>query len=478
MKRFLGLLAIAVLGAAAPPPVMQEIIAAEHARQLDGLGADLDLEPLVAARAALAIGRTKDPKGAPALRAHLGVADPAERAMVVYGLGLLADRAPLAQLARLARTDENSAVRYAAADAVGRIAVVDPTGAAPSANDLEVVAEDDRDAGVRGHAAANLDAFRATKAAQGIAFALQRAFGRERDPDVRWHIMWTLSRAYPAFTSRAFFVKALSDQNDIVRLEAVRGLGRQKDRNAAAVITPLLKDPSWRVQEEATEALRRLDGKPPTDHLAALQDGLHLPPLPHSPVADAAPLPRPAVGGSPAPPAAADLRLEPPLSPTTAALMDGPMPGPHPRVRVTTTQGAFVLRLYPEWAPYTVANFLGLANAGFFDGNRWFRIVPDFVVQTGDRTNTGDHDAGYTIGAEENPIEQRAGIIAMGLDYDEKTNTPKRDSAGSQFYITLSPQLHLDRDFSVFGEVQSGFDVLPHLVESDTIRTVQQIDGD
>ena len=171
--------------------------------------------------------------------------------------------------------------------------------------------------------------------------------------------------------------------------------------------------------------------------------------------------------------------LEPPLNPTTAALMNGPMPGPHPRVKVDTSAGSFVLRLYPEWAPFTVARLpVTRQSRGYYDGNRWFRIVPDFVVQTGDHTNTGDGSAGFAVPAEENPVEQRSGIISMGLDYDEKTNTPKRDSAGSQFYITMSPQLHLNRDFTVFGEVQSGFDVLPHLLEADKIIAASQIADD
>jgi peptidyl-prolyl cis-trans isomerase B (cyclophilin B) len=117
---------------------------------------------------------------------------------------------------------------------------------------------------------------------------------------------------------------------------------------------------------------------------------------------------------------------------------------------------------------------LNLVHAGYFDGNRWFRIVPDFVVQTGDRTNTGDGDAGYTIPAEENPIEQRTGIIAMGLNYD--AHGAVRDSAGTQFYLTLSPQLHLDRAFSVFGEVESGADVLANLLENATIERAVQIE--
>ncbi len=155
------------------------------------------------------------------------------------------------------------------------------------------------------------------------------------------------------------------------------------------------------------------------------------------------------------------------------AQLTGPASGPHPRVAIVTTQGTITLVLYPEWAPSTVASFLNLAKTGYYNNNRWFRIVPDFVVQTGDRTNTGDGDPGFTIPAEENPIEQDSGVISMGLEYDK--NGAKRDSAGSQFYITLSPQLHLDLAFTVFGHVETGFDVLGRLLESDKIITIQRL---
>ncbi len=153
--------------------------------------------------------------------------------------------------------------------------------------------------------------------------------------------------------------------------------------------------------------------------------------------------------------------------------MNAPASGPHPRISIKTTKGEVIVRLYPEWAPSTVANFIALADRGYFDGNRWFRIVPDFVVQTGDKNDNADGEAGFTIPAEENPVEQRSGIISMGLDYEG--SHAKRDSAGTQFYITLSPQLHLDRDFTVFGEVQSGFPVLAHLIESDRMTVVRRI---
>ncbi|MBV8368936.1 MAG: peptidylprolyl isomerase [Candidatus Eremiobacteraeota bacterium] len=152
------------------------------------------------------------------------------------------------------------------------------------------------------------------------------------------------------------------------------------------------------------------------------------------------------------------------------------MPGPHPRVRIGTTKGPIVVRLYPEWAPLTVANFLNLVDRGYYDNLRWFRIVPDFVVQTGDPHDDGEGDAGYMIPAEENPLEQRSGVISMGLNYTDPPDAHAiRDSAGTQFYITLSPQLHLNRDFTVFGEVESGFSTLGRLIELDRMTRVERL---
>jgi peptidyl-prolyl cis-trans isomerase B (cyclophilin B) len=187
-------------------------------------------------------------------------------------------------------------------------------------------------------------------------------------------------------------------------------------------------------------------------------------------------LPRTPVSGKPSRPSATNIIARPALDPQTVSLFTGRANGPHPRVRIVTTEGNVYVELYPEWAPLTVANFLNLTNRGYYDNNRWFRIVPDFVVQTGDPTNTGNGDAGYMIPAEENPIEQDSYVISMGLNY---TNPPDahaiRDSAGTQFYITLSPQLHLDRDFTVFGKVIGGTDVLGRLIESDKIVRVERL---
>ncbi len=464
---------------------------AEFTRSLPPeLIADLDAAPPLAARAALAIGRSKKAEGAGPLRAHLGATDPGLRAMAVYALGLLADAGSLPAV-RAATLDANSAVRYAAADALGRIYAVAPPGtlARDQASQLLTLGRTDSDPVVRGHAVAQLDAFRKLPYARAVALRLQAIERDDPDPDVRWHAAWMLFRSYAKFADLTFLARAAHDPEELVRVETVRALAHRKETiragtrtfvpAALAIVRPLLADPSWRVQFEAREAIRRLELEPPTDHLRTMPAGIHLPALADSP-ATASETPEPDASAGPRPttaaPDPATFSLGAPLEPHSASDLDGPAPGPHPRVLLRTTKGDVVVRLYPEWAPSTVANFIALSQSGYFDNNRWFRIVPNFVTQTGDPTGDPDAEAGYTIPAEENPVEQRSGIIAMGLDY--KDNKPLRDSAGTQFYITLSPQPYLGRDFSVFGEVESGFDVIANLIESDRMTLVRRIADD
>ncbi|MBV9737377.1 MAG: peptidylprolyl isomerase [Candidatus Eremiobacteraeota bacterium] len=433
-------------------------------------------DPSIAARAALAIGRTKDGRGAALLQRHIHDKDDGVRSMAVYGLGLIANGASASALTLAINGDHSSAVRAAAIDAIGRYETARALrGSGETAAALALVGamKADRDPRVRGRAAAAFETFRLGLMSDLASRELVNAFTRERDDDVRWHIMWTIYRGYAIRVPRDVLTSALHDKNELVRIEAVRAYGRLKNKDAIPALQPLLDDPSWRVQLQTIESIRALRGDPPTDHLKDIPPGVHVPPVRPQNYMDIAPLPRPTFTGKPSAPDAQGIITRPRLHPTTSALMDGPMPGPHPRVRIRTTKGTLTVTLYPEWAPLTVENFLNLTNRGYFDGLRWFRIVPDFVVQTGDATDTGDGDAGYSIPAEENPLEQRSYVISMGLNY--KDNSPIRDSAGTQFYITLSPQLHLNRDFTVFGEVTSGFDVLGRLVESDRMTRVEQI---
>jgi peptidyl-prolyl cis-trans isomerase B (cyclophilin B) len=396
-----------------------------------------------AVRAALALGRTKNPRALRPLilRFERGT-DPDVRAMAIYGVGLLSDSM---------RVPESPIIA----------ALGDPSGI------------------VRARAAVALAAFAPAPApplpqARMAGIAVAGAFAAESNDVVRWHEAWALGRAFPTAPSHAQIVSGLADRDDLVRMAFVDVAAKRRDPRLAVLIEPLRADRSWRVAEEAREGLRRIAGGSRTQHLLAIPAGVRTPLAPPPDMTPA--LPRPHGLGPARRPVAADADTAIDLQLRAAASLDGPAPGLHPRVRIGTTKGAIVVRLYPEWAPVTVANFLNLTDRGYYDGLRWFRIVPNFVVQTGDPTNTGDGDAGYTIPAEENPLEQRAGVISMGLNYHG--NSPVRDSAGTQFYITLSPQFHLNRSFTVFGEIERGFDVLGRLIESDRMTRVERLPPD
>lgn len=460
---------------AATDPFRDIEVAELHRALAPEVIAALDSQPPVAARAALALGRIGNAAATLPLRAHLKVRDAGVRAMSAYALGLLADAGSLDAERAALRSDPNSAVRYAAADAIGRIVSDHPTLAARSiATDLQIVGRQDSDPLVRAHAVTQLDAFGQAPFTWGVARALESIVRDERDPGVRWHAMWTLYRGYAMRADPSFLRAALRDPQELVRVEALRAWGRRRDGDAAAFGRIARSDPSWRVQLEALETLRRLDHQAPTQHQTSIPSFVHLPPLPRTPDAKVTPRPVPSPDQDPLrAPDPATLPLPDFVPPADARGMNGLLAGSHPRVLMRTTKGDVVLRLYPEWAPSTVANFLALAARGYYDHDRWFRIVPDFVDQTGDAHDNADAEPGFTIPAEENPIEQRTGIIAMGLDYAH--DRALRDSAGTQFYLTLSPQLHLDRAFTVFGEVESGNAVLAHLIESDRIIDVRRI---
>jgi len=433
-------------------------------------------DTLMAVRAALAIGRTKQPAGEPLLAGHLNDPRDSVRAISVYGLGLLATGGhPDALNAALG--DRSGAVRVAALDAIARYEAAHeypPALAHAAQAAVESTLARDKDAIVRGRAAVALVQFHEGAQTAEAADALATAFRVDPAVEVRRNAMWAIYRGYARSVSRHLVESALRDSDEVVRIEAVRAMSRYKDVALVPVVRPLLADPSWRVQEQAGETIRVLRGQPMTDHWTRIPPGIHVPAAVPDPLASL-----PALARTPpsklAAPGASDAVAAPSLDPATALQMTSPASGSHPRVRIVTTKGAIYVVLFPEWAPLTVANFLDLANRGYFDHNRWFRIVPDFVVQTGDPTDNGNGDAGYSIGAEENPLAQDSYVISMGLNYDAKTNTPIRDSAGTQYYITLSPQLHLDWDFSVYGRVTSGFDVLGRLIESDRVVRIERI---
>jgi cyclophilin family peptidyl-prolyl cis-trans isomerase len=130
-----------------------------------------------------------------------------------------------------------------------------------------------------------------------------------------------------------------------------------------------------------------------------------------------------------------------------------------------TSKGIIKFKFYPQEAPQTVANFIDLAQKGFYNGLTFHRREEGFVIQGGDPNGNGTGGPGYNIKAEFNDHKHIAGTVAMARAADP-------DSAGSQFYICLAPAPFLDHQYTVFGQVVSGMDVVQKIAIGDKILKV------
>jgi len=134
-------------------------------------------------------------------------------------------------------------------------------------------------------------------------------------------------------------------------------------------------------------------------------------------------------------------------------------------VVIETDKGKIRMVLYPDVAPKTVENFKKLIGQGFYSGLTFHRVVPGFVIQGGDPKGDGSGGPGYTIPAEFNSKHHIRGTLAMARASDP-------NSAGSQFYIALAPQPSLDGNYTVFGQVVEGMDVVDQIVVGDKMNRV------
>jgi cyclophilin family peptidyl-prolyl cis-trans isomerase/HEAT repeat protein len=131
---------------------------------------------------------------------------------------------------------------------------------------------------------------------------------------------------------------------------------------------------------------------------------------------------------------------------------------------VDTSRGAFTIELLPEAAPLTVDNFIQLANRRYFNGITIHRVVPNFVLQDGDPRGDGNGGPGYQIRCEINEVPYNRGAVGMALS--------GKDTGGSQWFVTHSPQPHLDGGYTVFGNVVSGMDTVDQIQRGDVIRSI------
>jgi cyclophilin family peptidyl-prolyl cis-trans isomerase len=132
-----------------------------------------------------------------------------------------------------------------------------------------------------------------------------------------------------------------------------------------------------------------------------------------------------------------------------------------PVARIETERGGFDLVLRAADAPLTVHNFVTLARRGYFDGQRFHRVVPNFVVQGGDPRGDGNGGPGYAIRDELNRWRYLRGTLGMALSGP--------NTGGGQFFVAHSPQPHLDGGYTVFGQLLAGGDVLDRIVQGDRI---------
>jgi cyclophilin family peptidyl-prolyl cis-trans isomerase/HEAT repeat protein len=216
--------------------------------------------------------------------------------------------------------------------------------------------------------------------------------------------------------------------NIVVPLDSTIVLGslEKSDRDATiATLTGALKDPDRNVALAAAAALERIDGK---DHTAEV---------------------------------AADSGSRFPLS------LDAIRKPEASRARIVTGKGDIEIEFLPGAAPNTVANFVTLAARGYFNGLAFHRVVPGFVTQDGCPRGDGWGDPGYDIRCEYNDRHYDAGMVGMALS--------GKDTGGSQYFITHTPQPHLDGKYTIFGRVVSGLSVLDEILVGEPITRIDLI---
>ena len=140
---------------------------------------------------------------------------------------------------------------------------------------------------------------------------------------------------------------------------------------------------------------------------------------------------------------------------------------------IITEKGTIVAELFADEVPETVANFEKLANSEFYDGTRFPRVIQEFMIQGGDPTSkdpkarAGSGGPGWQIKCEwhKNTHKHVAGTLSMAH--------AGKDTGGSQFFICHSPQPHLDRKHTVFGQVQTGMEVVNAIGQGDVVTSVR-----
>lgn len=470
--------------------------------------------------AAWTAARLRDPDLLPLHRAYAGSPDPVIRALGVRGLG--STGLPVAEEIAAELGHPSDTVRVEAIRVVRALAEADlPVG--PTAGARLLAALDDAVPAIRRESLAGLanirhpaatdvligrmqspdpevraGALRALYPQDEEGFLLLLSGWSDRDPVGRIAMARRLVGIRDARIRSFLLRNLLPDEDPRVRAAALTGLGQLEEAlgdagdESPAVVEALIRhldagDPHERAV--AAAALGRLgtggaslrqayaadSAAVPDFRLAALRAGLTQGPEPEriafareALVDPAWPVRREAheflrrSGEATEEPAAADT-----LDPADyRAMLEAPF---SPLAWIETARGEIEIELFIGDAPRTVENFIRLARDGFYDGLRFHRVVPNFVLQAGDPRDDSSGGPGYTVRCEIGEGFYMRGSVGMALD--------GKDTGGSQFFITLLPQPHLNGRYTLFGHVRSGFEVLDQIEPGDRIRRIRIWDG-
>jgi len=465
---------------------------------------------------AYALQRLEDPRAQPALRSLLTAPSVTTRAFAAKGLGSIRDKSSVQQLLPLVAGPD----RLVAIEAIRALARIGDQAAAPALIGLLTtrnthvylrIEAATALATIRGEGASDLlidlmsDPVPLVRAAalrglaandpQGFVFILSGL-----DPDRHWSVraeLATVLGTLPPETALPRLRGMLTDEDARVLPSVLAALASLKAPEAQKIAVAHLTHELPAVRAAAARALSSLKA---TDSINALSDAYRTGRKDLSYVARAAALAAVSeLAGAQSVPlltealddsdwavrlrAATLIRSHDPASDALTRIRPAPSPlgaerysASHvvnPQVStqlyVETSRGTIQIELAVLDAPLTVENMVTLARRGFFDGVAFHRVVPGFVVQTGDRGGDGEGGPGYTIRDELNDRPYIRGTVGMALDWE--------DTGGSQFFITHSPQPHLDARYTVIGRVISGMDVVDQIEPWDTITRIHVWDG-
>lgn len=394
----------------------------------------------VRVNAAVALGTLKAPAGAPALRAALRDPSAHVRWQSAIALGAIRDTAATAALTAALQDSASGVVQGAAIallqtrgeEAVPVIApaldllppflasgLIDALGDLTGSASLEILLDRVRDASDPAQAAGAASALSRRAAERRVAIPALRAVLGSKDFTVVASAAEGLG-ALGDSTSTPELARLLArrsaPEDADVAASAATALATLKTPDALDALRPARSDPERRIRETATRALG---------------------------------LPADSVAAEPAPPLRVDAI---PAKPAT-------------RATVVTERGSIQIALRPREAPRTVQNFARLARSGYFNGLEFHRVVPNFVIQDGCPRGDGWGGPGYAIPCEYNELPYGVGTVGMAL--------AGKDTGGSQWFVTLSPQPRLEGRYTVFGEVTTGMDVVERIMPGDRIVRVE-----